>query len=316
MLEIRAKTTSHRSEQGITIVLFSMFLFVLCSFLAFGLDMSRFYNERHKLQLTTDVATLAGLNALVPGTTYNDVVNAITTNGSSNGASPYEILETQPRCGTWVKNSFVTQPIGVCDNTTTAVEVSIRRSLPAGIGSILGLSPGTLVTRAIGYKPLYRPGNCIRPFGIENSYFNQLNVQVGGVFTVNGSQSAGNWGKLDVYGNASSGTAFTEAMLNNVCDDSIAAGSHISTGTGNAQISQVFSTILADTTLPLASQSMIFAVTTDFPNGNEYVELLKFIRVDLLSQNGSGQNWQATLRLVDLDAEPESAKPPDRDLME
>ena len=313
---MRATTTSHQSERGITIVLFSMFLFVLCSFIAFALDMSRFYNERHKLQLTTDAATLAGLNALVAGTTYNDVVNAITINGQSNGASTSEILQAQPRCGTWVKNSFVAQPIGVCDNTSTALEVSLRRSLPAGMGSVLGLSPVTLATRAIGHKPLYRPGNCIRPFGIENSYFTQLNVPVGGVFTVNGSQSAGNWGKLDVYCNASSGTAFSEAMLNNVCDESIAVGSQISTGTGNAQISRVFSTILADTTLPLASQSMIFAVTSDFPSGNGYVELLRFIRVDLLSQRGSGRNWEATLRVVNLDAEPESAKPPDRDLME
>jgi hypothetical protein len=184
------------------------------------------------------------------------------------------------------------------------------------MAGVFGFEPSILVTRALGYKPLYRPGNCIRPFGIESSYFSRLNVTVGDTFTINGSQGAGNWGKLDLYGNASSGTAFTEAMLNNICDDSISAGSQVSVGTGNASISQVFSTLLADTTLPLASQRMIFAVTSDFPKGNGYVELLRFIRVDLLSQSNHGHNWQATLRVVDLDAEPESMKPPDRDLME
>jgi hypothetical protein len=293
-----------------------MFLFVLCSFLAFAIDMSRLYNERHKAQIAADAATLAGLNTLVAGTTYSDVLDAITTNGNYNGASSGEILEARPRCGTWIQNSFISQPDGVCDSTSTAVEVTVKRALPVGLGNILGLAPSLIVTRAVGYKPLYRPGTCIRPFGIENSYFTQLNVPVGGIFTVSGSQSAGNWGKLDITCNASSGTSFTEAMLSNICDDSIAIGNQVSTGTGNAQISQVFSTMLADTTLPLASRSMVFAITTDFPNGNGYVELLRFIRVDLLSQSGSGQNWQATLRAVDLDAEPESMKPPDRDLME
>lgn len=306
----------HDSERGITIVLFSMFLFVLCSFLAFAIDMSQFYTERHKAQIAADAGTLAGLSSLVPGTTYNDVVNAITTSASYNGATPSELLGTQPRCGTWTNGSFVPQPAGICDSTSTAVEVTLQRSLPVGLGSILGMAPHLTVVRAVGYKPLYKPGNCIRPFGIENSYFTRLNVPVGGTFTVNGSQSAGNWGKLDINTNASSGTSFTEAMLSDICDDSISVGSRVSTGTGNAQISQVFSTILADTSLPLASKSMVFAITTDFPNGNGYVQLLRFIRVDLLSQTGSGQNWRATLRAVDLDAEPESIVPPDRDLME
>ena len=316
MPQSRARKCLPQSERGVTIVLFSIFLFVLCSLLAFGLDMGRFYNERRQSQIAADAATLAGLNALVAGTTYHDVVNSITTKGKSNGVSADEIMRVQPRCGTWVNKSFIPQSVGVCDNTSTAVEVTIHRSLSTAMGSVFGLQPSILVAHAVGYKPLYRPGNCIRPFGIENSYFSQLNVPVGGTFTVSGSQGAGNWGKLDVYGNASSGTAFTEAMLNNICDDSISAGSQVSVGTGNAQISQVFNTLLADTTLPLASESMIFAVTSDFPNGNGYVELLRFIRVDLLSQSNSGHNWQATLRVVDLDAKPESMKPPDRDLME
>lgn len=316
MRQTGAGKCSIQSEQGVTIVLFSVFLFVLCSFLAFGLDMGRFYNERRHLQIAADAATIAGLTTLVAGTNYNEVVQAITTNANFNGVSADEVMRVQPRCGTWINKSFMPQSVGVCDNTSTAVEVSIHRSLSSGIGSVFGFEPRTLVTRAVGYKPLYRPGNCIRPFGIENSYFSKLNVPVGGTFTINGSQGAGNWGKLDLYGNSSSGTAFTEAMLNNICDDSISAGSHVSVGTGNASISQVFNTLLADTTLPLASQRMIFAVTSDFPNGNGHVELLRFIRVDLLSQSNHGHNWQATLRLVDLDAEPESMDPPDRDLME
>lgn len=303
-------------EHGITIVLFSMFLFVLCSFLAFSLETSGLYTEEHKAQITGDAATLAGLNALVTGTTYANVLAAVTTNASANGASSEEVLQAPPRCGNWINNSFVPQPSGLCDNTSTALEVTLHRTLPASLSRIFGLSARSVTTRSVGYKPLYRPGNCIRPFGIEDSYFKRNNITLGSTFTVAGSQSSGNWGKLDINGNASSGTAYTNAMLSNICDDQIQAGNHVSAGTGNAQISQVFSTILADTTPPIASQRMIFAITSDFPNGNGCVQLLKFIRVDLLSQSGSGQNWQATLRAVDLDAEPESMTAADRDLME
>ncbi len=303
-------------ERGITIVLFSMFLFVLCSFLAFGLELGRSYTEEHKAQIIGDAAALAGLNALVAGTTYADVVSAIVANGSRNGASSSELLQTPPRCGTWLNNAFVPQASGVCDGSSTAIEVTLRRSLPASLTSIFGQSSPLVTTRSVGYKPLYRPGNCIRPFGIEDSFFKRNAISTGSTFTVSGSQSSGNWGKIDINGNASSGTAYTEAMLSNICDDQIRAGNHVSAGTGNAQISQVFSTILSDTTIPLASQRMIFAVTTDFPNGNGCVQLLKFIRVDLLSQSGTGQNWQATLRAVDLNAEPESMTAADRDLME
>lgn len=313
---MRARQYLESQERGIVMVLFSMFLVILCSFLAFSVDLGHSYNERHKMQVAADSASLAGLNALVAGTTYDHVLQAIISNGSYNEVSSSEITATRPRCGIWNQDTFIPQTEGECDNTSTAVEVTIRRSLPTGIGSLFGLAPSTIETRAIGYKPLYRPGKCIRPFGIENSYFSQLNVSIGSTFTVDGSQSAGNWGKLDINTNASSGAAFTEAMLSNICDDSIVPGSYVSAGTGNAQISQVFQTLLADTTLPLASQSMVFAITSDFPNGNGQVQLLKFIRVDLLSQRGSGQNWQATLRAVDLDAEPEHTIPPDRELMQ
>lgn len=312
---MRAREYLESQERGIVMVLFSMFLFVLCSFLAFSVDLGRSYNERHKMQVAADSASLAGLNALVAGTDYNHVLQTILSNGEYNQISSSEITETSPRCGVWTQDTFIPHSDGECDNTSTAVEVTIRRSLPTGLGFIFGLAPSAIETRAVAYKPLYRPGTCIRPFGIENSYFSQLELATGSTFTVDGSQSAGNWGKLDINTNASSGTAFTDAMLNNICDDSIVPGSYVSTGTGNAQISQVFQTLLADTTLPLASQSMVFAITSDFPNGNGQVQLLRFIRVDLLSQRGSGQNWQATLRAIDLNAEPEHTIPPDRELM-
>jgi hypothetical protein len=143
-----------------------------------------------------------------------------------------------------------------------------------------------------------------------------LGAAEGGTFSISGTQGAGNWGKIDLYGNASSGTAYTNFMLHNLCDDQIAAGRSVSAGTGNAAIEEVFETILNDTCTPLASKNMVFAVTTDFGVGNSLVRILRFIRVDLLSQQGKGARWQAKFRIVELDSEPDSAPQTTRQLVE
>ena len=105
-------------------------------------------------------------------------------------------------------------------------------------------------------------------------------------------------------------------MLHNLCDEQIAAGNSVSSGTGNAAIEQVFETILNDTTTPLASQNMVFAITTDFGVGNSLVQILRFIRVDLLSQEGNGQKWRATFKIVELDTQPDSLDQPTRQLVQ
>ncbi len=131
-----------------------------------------------------------------------------------------------------------------------------------------------------------------------------------------GTQNSGNWGKIDLDGNSSSGTVYTSLMLNNLCDDSFAPGNWVSAGTGNAQISQVFQSLLSDTSPPLAWSNLVFAVTSDFPQGNGLVQIRRFMRVDVLSQRGNGQGWSLTMRVVQLDAQPDSRTPGRRQLVE
>jgi Flp pilus assembly protein TadG len=303
-------------QKGVILVLFSVVLGVVATLFVWTVDLGRTLSEQRKIQTVADAAALAGLNALGKSASYAGMTSAVVSVAAANQVSSDEITAVAPRCGVWLDNTFTSQAAALCDGTSTAVEVTIQRAIPKSFISLRGSPNVTLVARAVGFKPLKQAGNCIRPFGIEESSLNAQGVVEGGTFTVSGTQGSGNWGKIDLDGNSSSGAQYTALMLDNLCDDQIAAGNSVSVGTGNAQIRQVFDAILADATPPLASQGMVFAVTSDFPNGNGLVQLLRFIRVDLVSQHGSGQQWEATFRVVELTTEPDSRTSPRRQLME
>jgi Flp pilus assembly protein TadG len=305
-----------RDQRGFAVLLVSMFLCVILGFMGFALDLARVYDQRQQMQIAADAASLAAVNVLGSGVSYSSVLATITAVAEANSVMLEEITEVMPLCGAWADGQFYPQSAGVCDQSATAVRVTIRRAVPQGFFSFLRTAGTTLVANATSYKPLNSPGNCIRPFGVESSYLTNLNLQQGATFTISGTQGAGNWGKIDLDGNSSSGEQYTSLMLSNLCDEAIAAGNDVSVGTGNAQIRQVFDTLLMDSSSPYAYQGMVFAVTTDFPAGNGVVTILKFIRVDLVSQRGNGQGWQGTFRLVDADAEPDSQESPKRQLMQ
>lgn len=316
MTRQRFTHTTHSSESGFVLVLFCLLLSSIIGFLAFAIDLSRLYSERRGLQIAADAISFAGATALGPSADYPSVAASVSYIADANSITDAEVNATPPRCGIWQSGIFVPQIAGTCDQTSTAVEVNLSRSVPTSFASFFVPGPTSISVRSVTYRPTFTPGNCIRPFGVEDSYLSRLQLSEGQTFTVNGTQGPGNWGKIDLYGNASSGAEYSNLMLNNVCDDQIAAGASVSVGTGNAQISDVFSTILSDSTPPYAWHGMVFAVTTDFPNGNGVVEILRFIRVDLIAQQGNGQNWSATLKITDLTAEPDPRDPPLRQLME
>lgn len=302
-------------ERGLIFFLATMLMTVSGTLLAFAMDLGHARNEQQKIQIAADAASLAGVRVLGEGTTYATVLSSIVATASSNGVTTAEATTSEPRCGMWSNNTFSPQTTQLCDETSTAVEVTINRAISTTFGRIFNTPSINLSARAVSYKPVEPPGHCIRPFGIEQSSLSP-SLQAGDTITVNGTQSAGNWGKIDLDGNSSSGTVYTNLMLTNLCDDSITAGATVSVGTGNAAISQVFQTLLSDTTPPLGAQNMVIAVTTDFPNGNGAVQLLKFMKVDLISQGGSGSKWRASFRVLDSDANPENPTPQPRKLVE
>jgi hypothetical protein len=315
-MKIYSNYREHQSNSGFVIVLFCLLLSTTLAFLAFALDSVNLLAEHRRLQISADALSIAGANALGPSADYPSVSAFISNIAGAHSVTEQEMSNPTPRCGIWQNGTFVPRTDGLCDKTSTAVEVTLTRSVSTSFARFIAFVPVTISARAVTYRPTFTPGNCIRPFGVENSYLTRLNLTNGATFTVNGTQGPGNWGKIDLYGNASSGTEYTSLMLNNLCDDQIVAGNIVSVGTGNAQISDVFQTILSDSTPPYAWHGMVFAVTSDFPNGNGVVQILRFIRVDLVSQQGNGQNWSATLRITDVDTEPDPRIPPARVLMQ
>ena len=306
---------SSHSERGVVLVLVATGLALLFVFLVFAADIARAFCERRMIQIAADVTSLSAVNALGEGVNYDLVLERVVGVAAVNGVSVEEVIAEAPRCGSWTGGTFTAGLRRGCTSGENAVEVTVRRSMPLYFPNWFSQDAMVLEARAIAHRPP-APKNCIRPFGIEESALTAANIPVGGTFTIQGTQGAGNWGKIDLDGNSSSGTVYSGLMLGNQCDDAFAPGNWVSAGTGNAQIAQVFQTMLSDATPPLAWQNVVFAVTSDFPQGNGVVQIRRFMRVDLLGQRGNGQGWSATLRLLELDAQPDSATTRRRHLVE
>jgi len=304
-----------QNEAGFILFMFMVMTAVLLTSVAFAVDMGKAYDEQRQLQIVADSAALSAVGALGSGTDYTRVLSVITAIAQANGATVDEIMEQEPRCGTWTNGTFVASASRSCPTSANAVEVSIKRTIPTQFAHLMNQRSITLHASAVAHLPPPEGGNCIRPFGIEQSYLDDMRLSPDGTFSVSGTQGSGNWGKIDLGGNASSGEEYTRMMLSNLCDEAIAPGNYVSSGTGNAQIDQVFKALLEDTSPPRAANNMVLAVTSDFGKGNSPVQIQRFIKVDLLSQAGSGSRWSATFRVVDWDADPEPPVQPSRRLM-
>lgn len=302
-------------ERGAVVVLFAAGLATFLVFLVFVVDIARILVEKRAIQNMADILSLGALHRLGAGASYALVEERVVALAEANGVGYTEVTAQRPRCGVWLSGAFVPHASEECDRTTTAIEVTVRRDVPLIFQYWLPGEGMSIVARAVGYLPPTQ-SNCIRPFGIEESALSAAGVSQGGTFTIRGTQGAGNWGKIDLDGNSSSGTVYTGLMLDNQCDAAFAAGNWVSAGTGNAQISNVFETMLGDSTPPFAWQNLVFAVTSDFPQGNGLVQIRRFMRVDLVSQRGTGQGWMATVRVMQLNAEPDPAPSRKRELVE
>jgi hypothetical protein len=322
-------TSDRTGERGVVAVLVSLFIVVLVASVGFAVDIGRAHDEKQKIQIAADAASLAAVGTLGARASLATVTSQVEAIANSNDVASDEVFAFPPRCGTWTNGSFVPDAQNRCDSQTTAVEVTVRRSVPIQFARMISSDDIHIEARSVSFIPPAEIGNCIRPFGVEGSLLDSLRPSVGDTFDIGGTQRQGNWGKIDIDGNSSAGPVFTDLMMRNVCDDSIARGNFVSAGTGNADIGAVFDTLLgdederadvcrergvsgsdgeedSDDDADSQAKGMVLAVTSDFGQGNCSVQIKRFIKVDLLSHCGRGRNWKATFRVVDLDAEPEA----------
>jgi Flp pilus assembly protein TadG len=312
----KTRIPSGGANIGFVLIMFALMSVVIFGAVGFAVDVSRVYDEQRRIQIAADAAALAGVATLGASASYSGVLAAVTTIANANSISTDEVTSVPPRCGTWSGGAFSPSSSDQCDSSSSAIEVTIKRRLRLGLARVVHEGDFVLTARSVGYNATSSEANCIRPLGIEGSYFSNLNVPVGGTFSIGGTQGAGNWGKIDIFGNSSSGQQYTNMMLSNACDNSFVPGGVVSQGTGNADIRQVFDTLLGDQAPPFATQGMVVALTSDFTQGNGVVTIQRFLRVDLLSHQGNGKSWTSTFRVVDLDAEPDPPPSRTRQLVE
>lgn len=298
-------TTRRKNELGTILLYFSFSLAVLVGVTAIAVDLGRLFLEQRRIHYAADSAAIAAankLNGLVADSTVDQEARAI---GSLNGLASSEINVGGVQCGTWTGSNPMSGSFSPCcsgvscscsncaDQDANAVRVLTNRTFVTSFAKLLHVN--TLSTQEFSIARAVRaPGfNCLVPFGVEVPSIS--GTQVGSTFTV-GNNSPGNWGKLDVGGQMSSGSNFHDAMLNGICDASAIIGNSVSQGTGSGgSISNVFDDVLQYH----KNMGMVIGVVTSFAQGNGNVTILNFAKVDFVSQTGNGNGWRGTFRLVE-----------------
>jgi len=306
------------SERGAALVFFSMVLVLIVTVVAFVLDLGRTYSEKRRIQYATDAAALAGAS-YVGKSTGTSVSSSAYAAAAANGVKNSEVLSIE--CGRWIRGSDCTQQScrvfrscasGACtdcvDSHANAVRVQSRRDVGMSLAHLVGVTATHPRVESIAMVQPASSERCIKPFGIEAAVIG--NKSVGQTFIV-GKNAPGNWGKLSIGGvNYSSGSNFSDAILSDVgaCGDDVGIGRQVPVATGNGgSIRNVFS----DAIQQGKNTNWFLAVISPTGNGNGNVTILEFVTVTLISQTGSGNNWQATMRVDGRSSSPPS--PPNSD---
>lgn len=300
--------TKKDNEQGAVVIIIGVILTFLLGTVAFSIDLGEVVDQKTGAQIAVDAGAFAAAELLSnqPLTaTGSELTTEARRLANENGIPSSQI--TNVACGNW--DSANTPSFQTCSDNcincggleVNAVKVEATRPVSATFGKFFGVNSMAPSVAAIGYQSAGTPFYCTIPFGFESAVFDT--VLPGDFFSISAENTnSGNWGKLDIGGNMSSGNNFREAMRNGgVCDQSAAIGSSISAGTGfGGNLTRGFNELASNGHATGAT----FAVVTPFPNGNGNVDILEFVRVDFLSQRRNGRNWQGNFRLVERNITP------------
>ena len=288
---------------GTVLVMFAIMLVVLCGAAALTVDLGNTRDQSRLAQNAVDAAALAGAR-LVGRTPDDELAQEARALAQANGLTENDGVIVL--CGRWQGGAFAACDSGgggaAClscsDSSANAVRVSARRQVGMVFAQLLGVEQLAPAVEATAMMPILVLNYCMRPFGVELRALDGVNE--GDLFTV-GSDAPGNWGKLDIGGNMSSGTNFENAMVNGICNADVALGASIETGTGfGGSIRNVMNEVVQQG----SENGMVIGLVSPFPNGNGQVTLEEFITVDYVRQSNSGGNWQGTFRLVERNTAP------------
>ncbi len=292
------------SQAGTTAIFLSITMSVLCGFAAVSVDLSLARVQQRRLHYATDAGALAGVGVLsrlqfdenwdfhaYPQATV-DLVNDETieiTQANSVGVEQSDSLQVQIG---YLDSSRAFYDMGSMPSGTdpNAVRVTAWRLVPTPFGRVLGQETLRPVASSMAVTSGANDVTCMVPFAIDDdllvgkTYGDQIDID---------HNSPGNWGKIDLGGNMSSGSNFEDAMENGVCWETFSINQLVSPGTGFAEVRQGFRRRIAKN--PLAT----IAVVDDFPNGNSSdMKILGFIVTELLREDNGGANWTGSIKFL------------------
>ena len=307
-----------RSEREIAsaFVLTTIMLAVLCGFAAMAFDLGRTYVRKRQMFFAADAGTIAGVAKLIPTITDPSGVAAMVADAeaeaasiaATNGlASPDIVIES----GNWNPANnpkFDDYPTDPSVDPYNAIKISGASEVDSVFAQVIGVSAlfPSVDSIAVGESNII----CMKPFGVEIDTLEPGGVplQPGDKFEVSGQSEAGNWGKLDIGGNMSSGNNFEDAMLGSgACDAGIGIGNSMEPGTGfGGPIGQIFDDIIADPDYSV--REMTLAVVDNFVQGNHPVVLMNFLRARLTPtyccNYDGGAGFEAEFEVIEYPVDP------------
>lgn len=284
-------------ERGSTLVLVTLFIFVLFGFAALSIDVSRVYIEKHRAHMATDAGSLAGVAKLGDPTIPTNLwASAAITEArviaNTNGVTDAEIAAAPTngsladiQVGQWADGIF-TAGSGV---VTNAVRVPARRIVTNYFGKVVGFAamrPTVDSVAIIGAKPI--------PYGVPGCAL--AGVTNGGTFVVQDwgklacSDSSGNWGPLDLCGVINGKNEVIAALDGPGCFSTL--GQSTGTRTGFAGVEDGFN--------KLCDHIIVLPVTEDFPHGSSREIMLNdYIVVKVLCPSlDTGSKWKMNVQLL------------------
>jgi hypothetical protein len=303
MMSLAKKKPSLRAL-GFFIPLTGLLLGILLAFAALAIDIGRTLWNKRKMQIALDAGAFAAVD-LLPGTTIptgltldEAIAQQALAFVAANDMPPDAV--TLISCGQWIRPNFT--PLESCANSgVNAVRLEGRGSVPTMFARVIGFAALSPRVQSIAVKNIGAFSNCIRPIGIAMPTI--VDLELGDTFTIQ-SSAGGNWTKLDIGGNMSSGNKFLPALLNGTCNAKYEVGETVSSGTGfGGSINKAFDQFSSIENQHKAL-GMPVAVIPEFVNGNADVTIMEFIRVDFVSQTGNGFNWEGTFRLLERNIDP------------
>jgi hypothetical protein len=298
-----------REEDGSVFVTVALFMASLIAFGALAIDTGRARSRKVDAQATTDFTALAAVEYLPSATLQTNSRHVARANGLRDSAETYPDTLTVT-CGVWSEmNSTFTAcsnatsaPCTACtDSIASAVRAEVLRPVESMLARIFRADHLDTWVESIATKT--PPSSvCVRPIGVTRTTLQPQNTPLapGQTFTIS-RETGGNWMKLDIGSQMSSGTNFRNAMLSLACPGTTAIGTWLSQGTGfGGSVRRVFGD-LGDSPDRATLSDMIIPVVTPLQNGNGDVQVLEFVRAKYLSQSGNGAGWTATFELVSRD---------------